>query len=469
MLLHLSDDYELIIRQGPQRARVAGIKEKDGGFFVFGDLSVKVEGDFRLRFSLFELRKFGDDNQVVHLKSIISELFTVYPAKSFPGMSESTFLSRSFGDQGVRLRIRKEPRTLMRKRQAPSSLPDEFTRYPPAMMQDPRAQMMHGQQGYSNGYGGSQDYGGYPPAAKRQRTSSMDVGIGVPYDQRFYQQQQQQQQPQYSTYTQAPQQAQHYNQAPYSAPAGVPQDYSYRPGHNQSGSTSTASPFGSPRSAHAQMAQRSPMNTTHNPNTTYSQQQPRYSSQQMQQPNSIPPSQPHVPQLADPVPPSRMHHLLQQQQQQQQQQNSYATHHHLPTASLPTSSSILPRTLHNATNNAAAAGGGAGGDMYPLAYHPSAPPMPPPSSASMSGIRQPLTYSLPPLQGGNIARSPSTNATAVPLLPSPPGSGGPAGMGGAQNSVLHPPPTEQSRYVGGPPSSFDTAAQQQQTGIGEGR
>lgn len=28
-------------------------------------------------------------------------------------MSESTFLSRSFGDQGVRLRIRKEPRTLV--------------------------------------------------------------------------------------------------------------------------------------------------------------------------------------------------------------------------------------------------------------------------------------------------------------------------------------------------------------------
>lgn len=27
----------------------------DGGFFVFGDLSVKVEGVFRLSFSLYEL------------------------------------------------------------------------------------------------------------------------------------------------------------------------------------------------------------------------------------------------------------------------------------------------------------------------------------------------------------------------------------------------------------------------------
>lgn len=30
----------------------------DGGFFVFGDLSVKIEGEFRLRFSLFEMLKY---------------------------------------------------------------------------------------------------------------------------------------------------------------------------------------------------------------------------------------------------------------------------------------------------------------------------------------------------------------------------------------------------------------------------
>nr|4N6Q_A Chain A, VosA [Aspergillus nidulans]4N6R_A Chain A, VosA [Aspergillus nidulans] len=174
-----SDDFELIVRQNPNRARVAGGKEKerkpvdpppivqirvreegtylaqhylqspyffmscslydaqedapasippstaltgtlvsslhrlkdvdntDGGFFVWGDLSIKVEGDFRLKFSLFEMRK----TDVVFLKSIVSERFTVSPPKSFPGMAESTFLSRSFADQGVKLRIRKEPRT----------------------------------------------------------------------------------------------------------------------------------------------------------------------------------------------------------------------------------------------------------------------------------------------------------------------------------------------------------------------
>lgn len=70
--------------------------------------------------------------EVVCLKSILSDRFTgeffrsrprplatgadgseVSPPKSFPGMAESTFLSRSFADQGVKLRIRKEPRTLM--------------------------------------------------------------------------------------------------------------------------------------------------------------------------------------------------------------------------------------------------------------------------------------------------------------------------------------------------------------------
>ncbi len=31
----------------------------DGGFFVFGDLSVRMEGRFRLRFNLFEMMQYG--------------------------------------------------------------------------------------------------------------------------------------------------------------------------------------------------------------------------------------------------------------------------------------------------------------------------------------------------------------------------------------------------------------------------
>ena len=37
--------------------RLKDIDNSDGGFFVFGDLSVKIEGEFRLKFSLFEMMK----------------------------------------------------------------------------------------------------------------------------------------------------------------------------------------------------------------------------------------------------------------------------------------------------------------------------------------------------------------------------------------------------------------------------
>jgi hypothetical protein len=56
------------------------------------------------------------DNECFHVHSITSEPFPVHGPKQFPGLSESTALTRSFSEQGVRLRVRKEPRTLLRKR-----------------------------------------------------------------------------------------------------------------------------------------------------------------------------------------------------------------------------------------------------------------------------------------------------------------------------------------------------------------
>ncbi|CAB4383316.1 uncharacterized protein OCT59_009568 [Rhizophagus irregularis] len=94
--------------------KLKDIDNKDGGFFVFGDISVRVEGRYRLRFSLFEIIR----DEVVHIQSVVSDVFTVYSPKAFPGMSESTFLSRSFSDQGVRIRIRKEHRIQMKRPQS---------------------------------------------------------------------------------------------------------------------------------------------------------------------------------------------------------------------------------------------------------------------------------------------------------------------------------------------------------------
>ncbi|KAG7447102.1 uncharacterized protein BT62DRAFT_930940 [Guyanagaster necrorhizus] len=94
-LYHLKD---------PQR------NNEDAGFFVFPDLSVRTEGSYRLKLSLFEVV----GNNVRHCKSIYSAPFYVYTAKKFPGMEESTPLSCSLADQGIKIRIRKDIR--VRKR-----------------------------------------------------------------------------------------------------------------------------------------------------------------------------------------------------------------------------------------------------------------------------------------------------------------------------------------------------------------
>ncbi|CAJ0827426.1 15419_t:CDS:10, partial [Entrophospora sp. SA101] len=83
----------------------------DAGFFVFPDLSVRMEGTYRLKLSLFEIIGY----EIYHCKSIFSDVFIVYSAKRFPGMEESTFLSRSFADQGLKIRIRKEIRIRSRR------------------------------------------------------------------------------------------------------------------------------------------------------------------------------------------------------------------------------------------------------------------------------------------------------------------------------------------------------------------
>lgn len=92
-----------------------------GGFFVFGDLSVKKEGIFRLEFTLFELKP--QSRECWQLCSVVSEQFQVFASKSFPGLQESTFLTRCFSDQGVRLRLRKDSRTVMTRKRGASGVP----------------------------------------------------------------------------------------------------------------------------------------------------------------------------------------------------------------------------------------------------------------------------------------------------------------------------------------------------------
>jgi hypothetical protein len=75
-------------------------------FFVFPDLSVRIDGKYRLKFMLMDISE-----PVSRVKAtVFSDIFTVYQAKKFPGMIESTELSRCLSEQGLKIPIRKDHR-----------------------------------------------------------------------------------------------------------------------------------------------------------------------------------------------------------------------------------------------------------------------------------------------------------------------------------------------------------------------
>jgi hypothetical protein len=96
-------------------------RPEPAGYFIFPDLSVRHEGKYRLSFSLYEEMKnaTSEEAHVTHRLEVRSEAFTVYSAKKFPGLTESTSLSRMVAEQGCRVRIRRDIR--MRRRETKSS------------------------------------------------------------------------------------------------------------------------------------------------------------------------------------------------------------------------------------------------------------------------------------------------------------------------------------------------------------
>ncbi|EGS23168.1 putative vea protein [Thermochaetoides thermophila DSM 1495] len=110
----------------------------EAGYFLFPDLSVRHEGRYRLSFNLYEQTKeekdkdkdacnadlifapISDMNHPAAVESfdwrmeVKSAEFIVYSAKKFPGLAESTQLSRVVAEQGCRVRIRRDVR--MRRR-----------------------------------------------------------------------------------------------------------------------------------------------------------------------------------------------------------------------------------------------------------------------------------------------------------------------------------------------------------------
>ena len=118
-------------------------RPQEAGYFLFPDLSVRHEGRYRLQFNLFEQTKEDKDGDMHptesklalevpdsfdHRGTIHSNEFMVYSAKKFPGLTESTTLSRTVAEQGCRVRIRRDVRMRRRDGKGGADNDDEYAR-----------------------------------------------------------------------------------------------------------------------------------------------------------------------------------------------------------------------------------------------------------------------------------------------------------------------------------------------------
>lgn len=89
-------------------------KGNEGHWFVLQDLSVRTEGSFRLKMSFFDVGNRSEGGSKLHqgkrpvLATVFSQPFHVFSAKKFPGVIESTELSKCFAGQGIKIPIRKD-------------------------------------------------------------------------------------------------------------------------------------------------------------------------------------------------------------------------------------------------------------------------------------------------------------------------------------------------------------------------
>ncbi|EDU42634.1 hypothetical protein PTRG_09583 [Pyrenophora tritici-repentis Pt-1C-BFP] len=93
--------------------------DNEGCFFCFPDLSCRTHGKYRLRFVLMRIDPVnlhvGGFSPI--LTEVLSDVFTVYTAKDFPGMRPSSALTRALKLQGCNIQVKKgNEKALARKR-----------------------------------------------------------------------------------------------------------------------------------------------------------------------------------------------------------------------------------------------------------------------------------------------------------------------------------------------------------------
>ncbi|KAF1808613.1 hypothetical protein P152DRAFT_214840 [Eremomyces bilateralis CBS 781.70] len=95
----------------------------EGCFFCFPDLSCRTHGHYRLRFVLMRIDPtdlhVGGSTPII--TEVLSDVFTVYTAKDFPGMRPSSALTRALKLQGCNIQVKKgNEKALTRKRASTS-------------------------------------------------------------------------------------------------------------------------------------------------------------------------------------------------------------------------------------------------------------------------------------------------------------------------------------------------------------
>lgn len=102
----------------------------EGCFFPFADLSCRTTGRYRLKFVLVVLdpARMKPGDKLPFRATVLSDVFEVYPAKTFPGMVPSTELAKRLKDQGCLISVKKGHHKVERRNEARTSVDNEKER-----------------------------------------------------------------------------------------------------------------------------------------------------------------------------------------------------------------------------------------------------------------------------------------------------------------------------------------------------
>jgi len=103
-----------------------------GTFFVFPDLSCRAPGRYRLHMKLLRIDPFNMQQGAIHgtVANVITDVFSVFTAKDFPGMRASSALLKALRRQGLNVGVKKgsearRGKGKMKKEDAGSSSDDD--------------------------------------------------------------------------------------------------------------------------------------------------------------------------------------------------------------------------------------------------------------------------------------------------------------------------------------------------------